>query len=94
MNLITGKKRHHAEFRLTIVPFLDHYKTFLSGDNVSDKYLYIIPAINYRFQPPSGRFFFKAGVSPLIVLDPPSYNFWKMEGQLLGYGNIGIGYSF
>ena len=94
INMITGKKSHHAEFGLTFIPFINHYKTFLTGDNVSDKYLYIIASVGYRFQPQNGGFFFKAGISPLIVLDPPSDNFWKMDPMLFLYGNISMGYSF
>jgi hypothetical protein len=94
INLITGKKIHHAEFGLTLIPYIDHYKTFLSGDNLSDKYLYVIPAIGYRLQKPRDGFFLKASVSPLIFLDPPSDHFWNMQPKVYAYGNIGIGFSF
>jgi hypothetical protein len=94
INMITGKKSHHAEFGLTLIPYIEQYKTFLSGNNVSDKYLYIIPSVGYRFQPHNGGFFLKAGVSPLIFLDPPSDNFWKMDPRLFFYGNAGVGFSF
>jgi hypothetical protein len=92
--MITGKKSHHAEFGLTLIPYIDRYQTFLSGDNLSDKYLYIIPSAGYRFQPHNGGFFLKAGISPLIFLDPPSDNFWKMDAHLFFYGNMSIGFSF
>ena len=94
LNLITGKENHHAEFGLTLIPFIDHYKTFLSGDNLSDKKIYVIPFIGYRFQKPSGGIFFKASVSPLIFLDPPSDDFWNMDPKVYAYGNIGIGFCF
>lgn len=94
MNFITGKQSHHAEFGLTLIPYIDKYKTFLSGDNVSDKYLYVIPSAGYRFQPVSGGVFFRATVGPLILLDPPSDNFWKMDPKFFGYGSIGMGITF
>ena len=59
ISLLFGYGKHHAEFALTLVPFIDKYKTFLSGNNISDKYLYIIPAVGYRFQRASGGFFLK-----------------------------------
>ena len=94
INLLTGKENHHAEFGVTIIPFIDHYKTFLSGDNLSDKKINVIPAIGYRFQKPSGGIFFKVSVSPLLFLDPPSDDFWNMDPRLYAYGSIGIGFSF
>lgn len=94
INIITGKRSHHAEFGLTIIPYIDRYRTLLSGDNLSDKYLYVIPAAGYRFQRQNGGLFLKAGVSPLIFLDPPSDDFWKMNPQLFFYGNAGVGFSF
>jgi hypothetical protein len=94
INMITGKKSHHAEFGLTFIPYIDHYQSFLSGDNLSDKYLYIIPSAGYRFQPHHGGFFLKAGISPLIFIDPPSDNFWKMDPLVFFYGNMGVGFSF
>lgn len=94
ISFITGQQSHHAEFSLTVIPFIDKYETFLSGDNVSDKYLYVVPSVGYRFQRPAGGFFLKAGIAPLILLDPPSDNFWKMDPTLYGYGSIGIGYTF
>ncbi len=94
INMITGKKSHHAELGLTIILYIDHYRTLLSGDNLSDKYLYVIPAAGYRFQRQNGGVFFKAAVSPLIFLDPPSDNFWKMNPRLFFYGNAGFGFSF
>ena len=96
INVITGKKNHHAEFGLTLEPYVDHDKTFLSGSNanLSDKYLYMIPAAGYRFQPPTGGFFFKVTISPLIFLDPPSNNFWKMDPKIFFYGSAAAGFSF
>ena len=49
INMITGQHSHHAEFSLAIVPYIDKYQTFLSGDNKSDKYIYVIPAAGYRY---------------------------------------------
>ena len=94
ISLITGKKSYYAELVLTLVPFIEHYKIFLSGNNISDKYLYIIPAIGYRFRPRCGGLFFKTCFAPLILTDPPSDSFWKISTQLFGYENMGIGFTF
>ena len=96
INLITGKKSHHAEFGVTLEPFVDHDKTFLSGSsaNESDKYLYVIPAAGYRYQPEKGGFFFKVTASPTIFLDPASDHFWRMDPKLIFYASAGAGFSF
>ena len=94
INMITGQGSHHAEFGFTIIPYIDKYQTFLSGDNKSDKYIYVIPSAGYRYQPVKGGLFFKAGIAPLILLDPPSDNFWQMDPKLFLYGSIGAGFSF
>lgn len=94
INLFTGKGNAHAEFSLTLMPYMDEYKSFLSSNDLSDKYLYIIPAAGYRYQKRGGGLFFKVALSPMIVLDPPSSNFWKMDPKVYAAGNIGVGWSF
>lgn len=94
INLFTGKENSHAEFSLSIMPYIDQYKSFLSKNDLSDKYLYIIPGIGYRYQKRIGVFFFKAVLSPMIILDPPSGDFWNMDPKVYATGNIGIGLSF
>ena len=76
------------------MPYIAKYQTFLSGDNESDKYIYIIPAAGYRYQPAKGGLFLKASIAPLIVLDPPSDNFWKMDAHYYLYGSVGAGFNF
>jgi len=94
INLCTGKGSSHAEFSLTLMPYMDEYKSFLSSNDLSDKYLYVIPAVGYRYQKRRGGLFFKLALSPMLVLDPPSSNFWKMDPKMYAAGNIGVGWSF
>lgn len=94
INLLSAKGNSHAEFSLTIMPYIDQYRTMFSTNDLSDKYLYVIPAIGYRYQITNGGLFFKAALSPMLVLDPPSSNFWKMDPKMYFTGNIGIGLSF
>jgi hypothetical protein len=94
INLFTGKGNSHAEFSFTVIPYIVKYKSFLSSDDLSDKYIYLIPGIVYRFQKPKGGLFFKALASPTVFLDPPSSNFWKMDPKLQFLVHVGIGYSF
>ena len=93
INIITGQKTHHAEFSLTIILYLDHY-TFLNADDQSDKYLFIIPGLGYRYQKPEGRLFFKLVAAPFIFLDPPSNDFWNMNPKVYGSIQSGVGISF
>lgn len=94
VNAITGKNNSHLEFSFTIIPYIDKYQSFLSSNDLSDKYIYLVPGIGYRFQKPQGGFFFKSTVSPTILLDPPSNNFWKMEPKLKLLVGVGLGYTF
>ncbi len=94
INLLTGKENSHAEFSLTVMPYIDQYKTMFRDNDLSDKYIYIIPAIGYRYQKRTGGFFFKAALSPMIILDPRSSNFWKMNPEIYITGNVGLGLSF
>ncbi len=94
INFITGHNASHAEFGVTAVPYIETYKDLFSGNNQSDKKLYIIPGAGYRYQKTTGGFFFKAIVAPIIYLDPPSDNFWKMDGKVYAGGTIAAGFSF
>jgi len=94
INLFTGEKNSHIEYSLTIVPYIDHYKSIGSDNDLPDKYLYVIPGIGYRFQKPKGGFFVKAAISPTIFLDPPSDDFWNMDPKFYITANMGIGLSF
>lgn len=94
LNFLKGDGFHHFEFGLTVVPYVENYKKLFAAGSLSDKKLYIIPGAGYRYQPPGGGFFFKALLSPILFLDPPSDNFWKMDGKLYAGGSVGAGISF
>jgi hypothetical protein len=91
---IKGRHDLHPEFGMLLIPYIDHYKTFLSGDNLSDKYIYVIPYAGYRLQHPDGGLFLKASVGPFLSLDPPSDHFFHMTAKLYGYASFGAGFSF
>ena len=94
INLFTGKKDNHIEFSITFMPYIDQYKSFLSENDLSDKYLYIITGIGYRYQKWGGGFFFRTALSPMLILDPRSSDFWKMDPKVELAVNIGLGWSF
>lgn len=94
INCFTGTNNSHLEFSLTVIPYIDHSATFLSNNDLSDKYIYVEPGIGYRYQKKSGGLFFKAVFTPIIFLDPPSDNFWNMDPKLYAGANIGVGYNF
>lgn len=94
LNFLKGDGFHHFEFGLTVVPYVENYKKLFQTGNLSDKKIYLIPGAGYRYQPPGGGLFFKAIVAPVIYLDPPSDNFWKMDGKVYAGGSVGAGISF
>lgn len=94
LNFLKGDGFHHFEFGLTVVPYVENYRKLFDAGSLSDKKLYIIPGAGYRYQPPAGGFFFKAILAPIIFLDPPSDNFWKMDGKVYAGGSVGAGISF
>jgi hypothetical protein len=94
ISLITGQQDHHAEFSLTLTPYIDRANYLFREGNISDKYLYITPGIGYRYQKPTGGLFLKALVAPLVLLDPPSDDFWNMDPKVYGLISIGAGYTF
>lgn len=94
IQFFTGQQQDHFEFGLTIVPYVEKYDKLFSSGNLSDKKIYLIPGAGYRYQKPGGGFFFKVIAGPIIYLDPPSDNFWKMDGKVYAGGSIGAGISF
>lgn len=94
LNFLKGDGFHHFEFGLTIVPYVENYQKLFQAGSLSDKKIYLIPGAGYRYQPPGGGLFFKAIVAPVIYLDPPSDNFWKMDGKVYAGGSVGAGISF
>lgn len=94
INFLKGDGFHHFEFGLTVVPYVQHYQHLFSAGSLSDKKIYLIPGIGYRYQPPGSGFFFKAMAAPVVYLDPPSDNFWKMDGKVYAGGSVGAGISF
>lgn len=94
ISFFSGHGNSHAEFGLVVIPFVEDYKYLFSAGNRSDKKLYIVPGAGYRYQKPEGGFFFKTIVAPVVLLDPRSDNFWKMDGKLLAGITVGAGYSF
>jgi len=57
INFFTGQSSSHLEFSLTVVPYIEAYNSFLKSNDLSDKKLYIIPGIGYRYQKAAGGFF-------------------------------------
>ena len=95
IHFIKGIKDHHAEFGLTVIPYVQ-YTDQLAGSykGSTDKYLYINPGIGYRYQKSNTGIFLKATIGPSIFLDPPSDDFWNMDPKLYGFGSLGVGISF
>ena len=94
LQFFSGKNAHHVEYSLTIVPNIEKYQDISTGNNESDKKIYILPGAGYRYQPPSGGFFAKIVIGPLIYLDPEADNFWHMEGKVYPGITAGAGFSF
>jgi hypothetical protein len=94
INYISGKYASHVQIGLGFVPFIEKYNNLFSGNNLSDKKMYIAPTIGYRYQQPNNSFYFKIAGGPYIYLDPPSNNFWKMETKIEPAIATCIGYSF
>ncbi len=94
INLLTGKENHHIEFSITFMPYIEEFKSFLSKNDLSDKYLYILTGIGYRYQKPEGGFYLKTAFLPMLILDPASSDFWKMDPEFKVGLSIGAGRSF
>jgi hypothetical protein len=90
----TQGSKHHFECSLGFTPYLKDYKTFLGNPDLSDKQVYITPAIGYRFQQASGTFFLGVGIDPLIFMDPPSDNFWNFAPEFKPWAHLEMGVMF
>ena len=95
INFITGVNEHHAEFSLSVISYID-YNVHLVGssETESDKYIFVNPAIGYRYQKTERGIFLKVAAGPSIFLDPPSDDFWNMDPKLYAFGSIALGISF
>ncbi len=94
IHFFNGQRNSHVEFGLLVVPFVENYKYLFSAGNRSDKKIYIIPGAGYRYQNPAGGLFFRSVVAPVILLDPRSDNFWKMDGRVLPGIAVAGGFCF
>jgi hypothetical protein len=94
ISAFTSPGRHHLEMSLGLTPDVHKYRTFLSGDNISDKYLYITPGIGYRYQKPGGRLMVSAGIAPLVFIDPPSDKNIPVESEFRPSAHLALGFCF
>jgi hypothetical protein len=94
LNAFTTPGNHHFELGLGMTPYVDHYRTFLAKNDLSDKYLYVVPHVGYRYQKPEGGLFFTAGLMPSIFMDPPSTDFWDFMPEFRMWGGLALGISF
>lgn len=94
LNFISGKKENHLEYHLVITPIIENYSKLFASGNLSDKKLTIAPGAGYRYQQPDGGIFLKVIASSVLLLDPPSNNFWRMDTQVYFSVSASIGYSF
>ena len=96
IHVITGADKHHAEFGVTFIPYIDHKHSLVGNNSKSDadKYLFINPSAGYRYQATNTGLFFKAAIGPSVFLDPPSDDFWNMDPKLYAFGSIAVGISF
>ncbi len=94
VQFFSGQGSHHVEYSLTVVPYIEKYKELFTGNNLSDKKIFIMPGAGYRYQPPKGSFFAKVVLGPIIYLDPASDNFWRMDAKVYAGITAGAGISF
>lgn len=94
VQFFTGKQAHHFEMSLTLQPYVEKYKQLFTGNNLSDKKMNIMTGVGYRYQQTTAGFFGKIIIGPMLLLDPASDNFWRMEPSVKGGVSIGAGYSF
>lgn len=94
LQYFSGAGPHFIEYSLTLVPYIEAYQDLFSGNNVSDKKLFILPGLGYRYQPQHGGLFAKIVASPVIYLDPASDDFWRMDGKVYPCITAGLGFSF
>lgn len=94
VQFFTGKEAHHFEMSLTFQPYVEKYDQLFAGNNLSDKKMNIMTGVGYRYQKSTAGFFGKIIIGPMLLLDPASDNFWRMEPSIKGGISIGAGYSF
>lgn len=94
LGLVRGKNAHHPEVTLVLFPYIKHYNSLFNTKDSSDKVLYIVPSLGYRYQKWDSRFFIKAAAAPLLLLDPPSDDFWKMKSKIYPSLSITAGVRF
>lgn len=94
LQYFSGQGPHFLEYSLTLVPYIGAYQDLFSGNNISDKKLFILPGLGYRYQPLQGGLFAKIVAGPVIYLDPASDDFWRMEGKVYPGITAGLGFSF
>lgn len=94
IQLFQGQKNAHIEYSLVFLPYIEKVQYLFQAGNRADKKGYLIPAIGFRYQQPTGGVFFRIAVSPMIALDPRSDNFWKMDGKIVPALAVGAGISF
>ena len=94
LNVFTGKKIHHAELSFTATPLVIKHAPVNGGYADSDKMVNLFPGVGYRYQKSSGGIFFRVIAGPLIILDPPSGDFWNMDPSVRFSFVAGMGFSF
>ena len=94
IQFFTGQDASHIELSLTVEPYIEKYQDIFDGSSQSDKKAYIMPGVGYRYQKPDGGFFAKVVVGPIIYLDPPSDDFWKMDPVVYTGITASVGFSF
>lgn len=94
INFFTGKHQHHAEFSLTLVPYIERFNYLFKPGNLSDKKFFILPTAGYRYQKPGGGFFGKIQAGPFFYVDPASDSNTKTDSRIYTGVIIGIGQNF
>lgn len=94
VNIITGRSKHHAVFTLAGSFYVEEPFTIFNEQEKTDKMVIFSVGGGYRYQKPEGGFFFTIGLAPLLLLDPPSDDFWNMDMKFYPSGNVGVGFSF
>lgn len=80
----TGEKKGHFDFGIALSYVYGAQSYQDSGsEKVMSSTIFIVPTIGYRYQRPTGGFFFKAGITPLFKLKElkeefASDSYWKV----------------
>lgn len=91
ISVFKGKPPHYLDASLLFTPVIEQYRSLFNGKNSSDKKAYIMPGVGYRYQPLSTKFFARITAGPVLLLDPPSDNFWHMKANWYAGLNIAAG---